>query len=257
MIYLYIFAALILIGAVLYLIPLFHTTKPTLPVLLFGPVGISIPNAPASAQGFSVSRLEKLLILLQKKQFSPVLPTQITDEAALPQKPILLLFSGGFQTIFTDVFPLLQKYQFKAAVALPVSCIGQYDIWNTKGPWQNILTASQLKTLQQSGLIEFISQGLDNTSLHTLPAEIAAWQLQESKTRLHNLYHLDVKAVLVPGQTVLNADLLAAARQEYPLILDRKTGSNLLPLQAQTPLTVFPVSKHSHLHRLCWRLTRP
>ena len=234
--------------------PLLHPTHPVLPVLLIGPLG----NPPAAEKNksrwISTTRLEKLFKLLQQKNFTPVFPSEIVSRK-LPKNPVLLVFNNGYQSIYQQAFPLLQQYHFKAAVAIPVGLIGQYDVWETNSPWQNLLTNDQIKQLLACKQIEFISQGVDNTPLDSLSDEIAVWQLRESKFRFKKQYRRILRAFLFARNTPQHPALLTAAQKEYAFSIGHTPGNNRLPLSAD-PLHIFSLTAHTSLLRLSWKLRR-
>lgn len=252
MMYIYIGLCILLL---LWLAPLLKRVRPSLPVLWIEATGSPLPHAKHKTAYLPYARLEKLLSALTRKHFTPVLPAEII-KGTCPQNPVLLIFDGGYQTFYTHVFPLLEKYNFRAAITLPAGLIGQYNRWEEKGPWQNLLTAAQAQTLQKSGRVEFISAGLDYSDLNNLPIDSAVWQLQESKSRLTQLYRLPVCAYFFSSTSPQNAAVLTAARQDYSLLFSRCLGNNRWPL-SQMPLHILPVKKYTCLHRLCWKLRRP
>lgn len=252
-IYLALFCVLVLI---LWLAPLFKPVRPSLPVLWFPHVGVPLAYAKHKNAYLSYKRLEKLLARLVRKQFTAILPSQVKD-GKLPANPVLLVFDGGYQTFYTHVFPLLEKYNLRAAVTIPVGLIGQYDAWNPNGPWQNLLTAEQIQTLHKSKRVEFISAGLDHNDLNSLPEEKAIWQLQESKFRFTRMYHLPLGAYFFNAVALSNPAVLLAAKQTYSLLFNPAVGNNCWPVDAAAVLRVFPLKKYTFLSRLCWKLRRP
>lgn len=79
----------------------------------------------------------------------------------LPPKPIIISFDDGYESTHTYAYPLLQKYQMKAVVAV----IGTYsDLYSESGD-ENVnyshLTWNQIREMDQSGLIEFQNHTYD------------------------------------------------------------------------------------------------
>lgn len=234
----------LLLGAWLW--PLRKKTCQTLPVLLW--------EQSDARNGLALKSLEKLFATLQRKHFSAVLPDDVLS-GPLPQHPILFVLANGYQN-YTQILPLLEKYNFRVTIALPVALIGQYDAWNLKGPWQNLLTAEQIKAMHATKRVAFISQTLDNISLDTLDTQQAIWQLTESKIRLKNLYHLTVQTVLYPYKTPCRPAALNAAERLYALQIGHQNGNNSWPLSSHL-LRIFPITPHSCLTRLVWKMRRP
>lgn len=112
----------------------------------------------------SLAHLESHFAWLKKSGFRVVSFEQILNAAkggpALPDKAILLTFDDGYESFYTRVFPLLQKYRYPAVVALVGS-------WMEGGDHQDrpanktLLTWKQVRELMQSGLVEVASHSYD------------------------------------------------------------------------------------------------
>ncbi len=204
--------------------------KSFLPVLVFDRIG----KAPTRTAGrwTSTRALEKWFIRLQTYGYQSV---SMTDLQHLPSQPILLLFVGGYQSFYTEVFPLLKKYNFRATCALAVDTLGTYNSWQDphQEPWQNVLTAAQVKELAQSGLVEIATMGLDGKNISSLPPQHAQQEIAESIYRLKTLHQLTPKAIVLwPGTRCKDFSLL----DELSLpIISGKCGANT---SAKSPLRV-------------------
>ena len=83
--------------------------KPSLLVLVVEKIGTPAENSRLKEEWVSVKSLEKTLNTLCKKGFSFVSLADLKEGHKLPPKPVLLAFIGGYQTVFTDIFPLLKS----------------------------------------------------------------------------------------------------------------------------------------------------
>ena len=73
-----------------------------------------------------------------------------------------LTLDDGYEDNYTNLFPLLKKYQAKATISVVTGSIGQ----------PGILTADQIREMSDSGLVEFASHTVTHphlTSLDDLP----------------------------------------------------------------------------------------
>lgn len=100
----------------------------------------------------------------------------------LPKKPIMLTFDDGYKDFYSDVFPLLKKYQVKATVYVIVDFLGRKDF----------LTKEQIKEMSDSNLVEIASHTLSHVYLKTSPEEIAKSEILESKIILENILNKPV-----------------------------------------------------------------
>ena len=254
--FVFLIAALCL-AAVLFWAPLLKPKTQTLPILLIGKTGTPPHNSHDKKQWLCLAKLEKLLARLNARGFTAILPQDIAKNA-LPARPVILLFYGGYQSVYSQAFALLEKYACKACAALPAGLIGQYDAWQNprQGPWQNLLTAPQIQQLQKSKRIEFISTTLDGTSASGEADEKECWKLPENKTRLQYLYNLKTNAVYFPPPDPLRPAVLQTARQHFALLIGNQKGNNPLPLNTTDPLRVLPIQNGTCLLRLFWKMER-
>lgn len=106
----------------------------------------------------------------------------------LPQKPIVLTFDDGYEDFYTDVFPILKKYN---VVATEYVISG---VLNTP----NYMTTPQLREVVQSGLVEIGAHTITHPNLTTLPIDIAKKEIEESKSSLENLLGIKVVSFAYP-----------------------------------------------------------
>ena len=225
----------------------------TLPVVFIGKVGTAYSNTKDKSEWTSAKHLERFFVGLTKRGFQSILPQQILN-GKLPPRSVLLVFGGGYQRIYTEVLPLLQKYNLKAAITLPAGLVGQYDAWQNSsvGPWQNLLTKSQIKDLQQSSQIEFISTVLDGSDLTAETDETALWKIHENKQRLKSLYGIKANMAYIPLSLTSRPAIWAGAEQDFPILLSHAIAANPLPLEKAKPLACLPLFKFFFLTRLFW-----
>lgn len=166
-----------------------------LPVLAYQKIGVTPKKSRLKNEWVSPRQLEKTLTWLIKRGYTFVTPLDLQKE--LPKKPILLAFLGGYQSFYTDVFPLLQAHNICATLLVAVDTLGTYNRWQDphEEPWQNIVTPTQLTQMLKSGLVQMGTLGLDG---HNLLQEEPTWAQQsvkESIYRLKKLHKIDTCAL--------------------------------------------------------------
>ena len=202
---------------------LLKKASPALCVTVYRKIGRAPRNSRPASEWTSLKRLEKDFIFLTRRGFTTISPKELGKTRA--QKPVLLAFAGGYRSFFTDVFPLLKKYQLKACVFLVADTVGRYDRWQDprQGPFQNILTAEELKVLSASPLISFGTLGLSENGGPSFKITAGSSELAESISRLERLYKIPVTAIYT------NEDLPADPPLHPALpVLGSKTGVNAL-----------------------------
>ncbi|MCL4366368.1 polysaccharide deacetylase family protein, partial [Patescibacteria group bacterium] len=95
----------------------------------------------------------------------------LDDKKTLPPKSIILTFDDGYRDFYTDVFPILKKYQAKAVSYVVPNFLDK----------PNNLTTRQLKEIAKSGLVEIGAHTMDHTYLAGLPLHRVEYEVDQSK----------------------------------------------------------------------------
>ncbi len=131
-----------------------------------------------SATGVSPYVFGKQVEYLFKKHYKIIslhdLQDHIRKGEKLPEKAVIITFDDGYMDNYTQAFPILAKYRFKATVFLITSLIGgkNYDA--------PMLGWDQIKEMAKYG-IDFGSHTVRHPYLTKLPIDAARKEIQESK----------------------------------------------------------------------------
>lgn len=118
----------------------------------------------------SPSDMEAQLKYLTENGYDPIF---FSDLPHLDQykKPVILTFDDGYNNNYTDLYPLLQKYNVKATIfVIPASVGGQYS-----------MTVAQIKEMADSGLVSIQSHTQDHKELASLSADQQKQQFAQSQ----------------------------------------------------------------------------
>ncbi len=118
----------------------------------------------------SPSDMEAQLKYLTENGYDPIF---FSDLPHLNQykKPVILTFDDGYNNNYTDLYPLLQKYNVKVTIfVIPASVGGQYS-----------MTAAQIKEMADSGLVSIQSHTQDHKELASLSADQQKQQFAQSQ----------------------------------------------------------------------------
>ncbi|PRY63943.1 biofilm PGA synthesis lipoprotein PgaB [Vreelandella songnenensis] len=124
------------------------------------------PDLPIYSQTITRNRLVEHFNLLALGGYQPVSLQQILDAKAggtpLPDNAVLLTFDDGYRSFYDIVFPLLKLYGFPAVQAVVGSWLdvpegGRVPYGSTTLPRERFLTWEQVKTLDESPLVEIAS----------------------------------------------------------------------------------------------------
>ena len=138
-----------------------------IPILMYH--SISKDASGENEYTISQSRFEGDLKWLRDNGYTTIFPSQlaayVNEGAMLPAKPVIISFDDGFANNYLYAYPLLQRYNMKAVIALIgiESDMSSGDIY--RNPEYSNLTWGEVALLSQSGLIEFASHTYD---LHSI-----------------------------------------------------------------------------------------
>lgn len=119
----------------------------------------------------SPSNMEAQLKYLVENDYDPI---WFEDLAHLEDydKPVILTFDDGYDDNYTELFPLLQKYNVKATIFVIAK--------DTVGIAHK-LTEEQIREMSDSGLVSIQSHGYSHNYMDTMDEETLEYELTESK----------------------------------------------------------------------------
>lgn len=135
---------------------------------------------------------EKQIVTLKDDGYTFMFPSQIPyilgGKELIPQKPIILTFDDGYGDFYTDVFPILKKYNVKAVAYIVPNFINN----------RNSMTMDQLKEISQSPLVEIGAHTMDHMWLRGVKKETVTYQVVQSKKWLDEKLGISVKSFAYP-----------------------------------------------------------
>ncbi|MBR3707155.1 MAG: polysaccharide deacetylase family protein [Firmicutes bacterium] len=140
-----------------------------IPIIMYH--SITAGQTSESEYVISAERFENDLIWLQENGFTSILPSQLADyvmyRTRLPAKPVILSFDDGYCNNYTLAYPLLQKYNMKAVIAVIgyETDISSREIY--RNPANCSLSWGEIAIMAKSGLVEFANH---TWSLHKADA---------------------------------------------------------------------------------------
>lgn len=144
--------------------PVAYETK--MPVLMYHHV---VPDGQAcNDMTVTAGRLERDLQWLTENGYHSVLPRELAEGQPLPERPVLITFDDGYRSNYDLAFPLLQKYQTKAAIAIMVL---MQDSWA-----ESFLSWDMCREMTDSGLVEIGSHGFATHNLDDRMGDFTAGQ---------------------------------------------------------------------------------
>lgn len=100
----------------------------------------------------------------------------------------ILSFDDGYEDFYTDVFPLLKKYNMRATLYIITNYIGK----------KGFLSEAQIRELIDSDLVEIGSHTQDHVYLKVSPKDYADEQIRDSKKMLEETFNMKIKTFAYP-----------------------------------------------------------
>jgi peptidoglycan/xylan/chitin deacetylase (PgdA/CDA1 family) len=133
-----------------------------------------------------------------KKGWTSYTITELSNLKEIPNKSFVITFDDGFEDNYINAFPILKKYNFKATIYLvPNQTTNHWEINNTSY-LSNFLNEEQIRTMQESKLIEFGSHTLSHVNLATINEDVLEKEIYESKKEVEKLINKECESFAYP-----------------------------------------------------------
>ena len=131
----------------------------------------------------SPASLEEQLKLLANEGYVSV----FADEyGTYDKKTVAITFDDGYDSVYTEAFPLLKKYNMKATVFLITS------------PSETRLSGSHIKEMARSGTVRFESHSVSHKNMTSFTYDEIKTELSESRSAVQKLTGRGVRCFSYP-----------------------------------------------------------
>jgi peptidoglycan/xylan/chitin deacetylase (PgdA/CDA1 family) len=151
------------------------------------------------------NQFEKQLIWLKKNNFQSFTLTELINLETIPEKAVVITFDDGYEDNFTNAFPLLKKYNFKATIYIVLNRFNKnwatdkdLNLSSNELNNEKMLSDEQIKIMLKSGLIEIGSHTLNHVNLPKLSNEEKTIQIKESKDNLEKFFEIKCNSFAYP-----------------------------------------------------------
>lgn len=194
-----------------------------LPILLFH----SIDDA-GSPISYPVRRFEHCISRLCERGFHTLTLAEVVDCLAqgkpFQNKSLVITFDDGYQTVYTQAFPVLQRHGMSATVFLTVGkrvAVPSFDrLPSLEG--QAMLAWSEIREMKQGG-IEFGAHTLTHPDLTQLRADQVESEVCDSKSIIEGALGTKVSHFAYPHGR-FNPSTYAIAKQHFVSACSGKIG---------------------------------
>jgi peptidoglycan/xylan/chitin deacetylase (PgdA/CDA1 family) len=139
-----------------------------LPVLMYHNISENL----ADGLSIPVAKLEQQFLYLRNKGYQTIffreLASLISTGQKLPRKTLVITFDDAYESFFYFAFPLMEKYNIKATVFIPVGYMGKNNLWdkgNNPVMSPDLLKEIVKRNLAEIGLHSFLHGNYKNMSL--------------------------------------------------------------------------------------------
>lgn len=209
-----------------------------LPILMFHYVTSRPDELPQDSNNIPIQNFEDDLKTLHDNGYTTLSGSEaekvITQKEKPSNKMVWLTFDDGSVTLYTEIFPLLKKYNMHATGFIITGFVD-----NNQG---GILTWAQIKEMKASGLVDFGSHTVDHPDLSTLSDDAQQTELANSKADLDKELNQNTNIICYPAGGY-NQDTLNIAQNlgyKFGLLDPGRNGAVATSAQASDGLLTLP-----------------
>ncbi|MCL6593265.1 MAG: polysaccharide deacetylase family protein [Alicyclobacillus sp.] len=140
---------------------------------------------------------------------------------SLPDRPVLLTFDDGYESVYFKAFPLLQQYQYPATLFIVADFT--HDQPDRDQPFPT-LTRTELQAMEASGLVDVEAHSLTHRDLATLPLAEQEREIVGSARFLESIVHHPVRYFCYPDGSYSDQTLQLLRQAGYWLAVTQHQG---------------------------------
>lgn len=190
----------------------------------------------------SPASLEQQLVYLLENGYQPIWFEDLRDLDRY-EKPVLLTFDDGYTDNYTELFPLLKKYNVKATIFVIAGHVGL----RTK------MDADQIRELSASGLVSIQSHAYSHEYLSGMGRKTLEYELGESKKLITRMTGREPSVLCYP--TGMFSDLSLEVTEQYYNFGLKMNGGMYHTDDSPYLISRFYVSRWTGLERFASYLT--
>jgi peptidoglycan/xylan/chitin deacetylase (PgdA/CDA1 family) len=125
--------------------------------------------------------------LIVKCIFSSLI-NDLSLKKELPEKPIMITFDDGYESVYHNAIPIMEKYGYKAIIFVVTDYLGKYNLWEAV-PFQQTfrhLSEDQILKMREEDH-EIASHGKTHRYLPLLNQSALYEEIHESKAYLEKI----------------------------------------------------------------------
>jgi peptidoglycan/xylan/chitin deacetylase (PgdA/CDA1 family) len=173
----------------------------SIPILMYHKVTDEGP-AEMARDRLSIARFKEQIAFLRAKDFyavtSPRLALHHQRGEALPGRPVMLTFDGGYRDFHENAWPILDTNGFQADVFIVTGKVGGTSDWDCRfGAPQRLMTWNEIAQLAGKG-IAFGSHLVTHKHVDALSTSDLFDEALRSRRTLEKKLRMDIRAIAAP-----------------------------------------------------------
>lgn len=198
-----------------------------IPILLYHKVGpISYSEYWVTDDSFAAQ-----IKVLHDYGYTPVSLSDVMNcragVSSLPPKPVVITFDDAYENMLTDAYPILQRAGIKTfACFVPTGLVGGNNSWDPgdDNPVIPHLTWDEIKSLQQTGVVDFESHTVTHPDLHAVSLAQLNSELSVSASTLSDQLGYRPLFIAYPYGMYFGREKNAARNADYFAAVDSGDG---------------------------------
>ncbi|OVE77431.1 hypothetical protein BVX98_02720 [bacterium F11] len=160
--------------------------RPGIPILMYHKVGIPPQGSQLKKLWVSPQKFRKQMAYLSDEGYHPITFNDIYDHwdgiRPLPSKPMVITFDDGYANNYTEAYPILRDFGFRAVIFVVAQTVGWDNHWHNPKTEVRIpmISWAQLKELQKAGW-EIGSHTMNHPNLTTLNLDKVRIEVEKSR----------------------------------------------------------------------------
>lgn len=170
----------------------------------------------------------------------------LANNKPIPEKSIVITLDDGYVDNYTNAYPVLKEFGFKAAV---------FDITGTVDSESSYLTSVQMKEMEANG-IQIEGHTVHHDELNKLPYDSQLKTLKDSKQFLNNCLNKETKYLAYPFGKYNDSTIKAAKEAGYKMAFTTEGGWANKSNGIMTIKRVY-ISSAASMDEFKYRITHP
>jgi peptidoglycan/xylan/chitin deacetylase (PgdA/CDA1 family) len=157
-----------------------------------------------------LTQFREQIRFLHDSGYSAITFTNLSNSSTLPQKPIIITFDDGYESVFINAMPILDEFKMRASIFVVSNFIGRLNLWESFSIQRKFkhLNKEQLTILHSHGF-EIGSHSMNHPHLPSCSSFATIDEINESKYYIEKLLNSPVISFCYPygsyNRRVVNA----------------------------------------------------